>query len=203
MSYKYTHFIKENIAPVGAKSIGVYKGDTLVATIPLGRLARPGGDPLYSFGLVSDSHVYGSGSSWDGDNKFKTALAYFNSIGCAFCIHCGDMTDNGFYNYNTKERDLTQFAKYKEICDSYPNLPVYGICGNHESITGIPITNDLTALETYTGHGLYYSVTRGNDLFILIGQPTHKYVMSDDAFAWLGQTLNANTDKRCFVFIHS
>lgn len=202
--YKYRHFIPQNIAPAGAKRIIAYKGNEEICDIPLGRLTPPTKQPLYSFGLISDIHLYPLEKvAWTPEAKFINALTYFESKGCAFCIHCGDITDSGFYIYKTKERDLTQFAKYKEICDSYPNLPVYGICGNHESITGIPITNDLTDLETYTGHGLYYSITRGNDLFILIGQPTHKYVMSDDAFAWLGQTLNANTDKRCFVFIHS
>lgn len=203
MAYKYRHFIPQNTAPNGATSIGVYKDGVKVTDIPLGRMTPQTKTPTYSFGLVSDLHLYGSTTAWNGNNKFDAALAYFNSIGCAFCIHCGDITDSGFYNYSTKERDLTQFAKYKEIRDKYPNFPVYGICGNHESITGIPITNDLTDLEYYTGNDLYYTVSQGNDLFILVGQPTYNKVMSDDALTWLGDTLADNTDKRCFVFVHS
>jgi hypothetical protein len=40
-------------------------------------------------------------------------------------------------------------------------------------------------------------------LFILCGQPRDAAVMSDEDFTWLGTTLEANKDKRCFVFVHS
>ena len=58
MAYKYEHFIPQNIAPNGAKKIGVYKsnGDK-VCTIPLGRLAPATKQKLYSFGLISDTHI--------------------------------------------------------------------------------------------------------------------------------------------------
>ena len=39
--YKYNHFIPQNIAPKGAKSIGVYDGNKKICTIPLGRMAQP------------------------------------------------------------------------------------------------------------------------------------------------------------------
>ena len=59
-------------------------------------------------------------------------------------------------------------------------------------------------MQLYTGNSaLSYTITQGNDLFILCGQPTDTVVMSDADFTWLGNTLEANKDKRCFVFIHS
>lgn len=204
--YQYRHFIPQNTAPAGATKIGVYNGNgEKVCTIPLGGLTPPTAEPLYSFGLVSDIHLYPIVAvDWRPELKFDNALTYFESKGCAFCAHCGDITQTGLYlEGDTTNIDTRQFAKYKEICDAHPGLPVYGVCGNHESITGKAISNNSTELEYYTGHGLYYTVEQGNDLFIFICQPTYNKVMGGDALEWLGDTLEANKDRRCFVFIHS
>lgn len=202
--YKYTHFIPENTAPIGAKKIGVYDADgKKVCTIHLGGLTPPNGEKLYSFGLISDIHVWKAASSWNGNAKFDNALAYLQSQGCVFCAHCGDITQTGFYNEGDKNTFAPeQFAKYKEICDKY-TMPVYGICGNHESLGGVPITNSITELKQYTGTDLYYTIEQSNDLFVFIGQPTYNKVMGDDALDWLRTTLADNQNKRCFVFIHS
>lgn len=203
--YTYRHFIPQNIAPTGSKSIGVYDSNgQKVTTIPLGRMTPPTKEPLYRFGLVSDIHLYPLAAvAWTPETKFANALTYFESEGCEFCVQCGDFSQTGLFRDNDKvNMDTRQFEKYKELCDSC-NIPVYGLCGNHESITGVPITNNLPELKTYTGTDLYYTATQGNDLFILIGQPTYNKPMGDDAFSWLKTTLEDNTDKRCFVFIHS
>ena len=203
MAYKYKHFIPQNTAPSGTKSIGVYKGNgEKVCSIPLGRMSPPNGAKLYSFGLFSDIHVYPIAAvEWTPEVKFDNALTYLESKDCAFCVQCGDFTQTGLYLDGATSIDLRQFAKYKEICDSH-TIPVYDLCGNHESIQGEPITNNLAELMQYTGDDLYYSVNHGNDLFILIGQPNYNKVMSDEALQWLYETLEANRNKRCFVFIH-
>lgn len=211
MAYVYRHFIPQNTAPSGAKRIGVYDASgNKVATVPLGRMSPHTGTKLYSFGIVSDLHIYPLAAvAWTPETKFDNALTYFENQGCAFCVACGDLTNTGFYlrtsesTAGTEYLDERQFAKYKEICDKH-TIPVYEIMGNHESYYGMPITNNLTKMETYTGKGvLSYTVTQGNDLFILCGQPRDAAVMSDEDFQWLGETLEANKDKRCFVFIHS
>lgn len=211
MSYKYTHFIRQNIAPKGSKSIGVYnKYGTKIHEISLGRMSPPAVEPLYSFGVVSDIHVVDNlYVAWQPVPKFDNALTMFEDKGCSFCVVCGDLTNTGFYlrtnesTAGTEYLNEAQFAKYKEICDKH-TIPIYEICGNHESYYGMPITNNLPLLETYTGKGvLSYTVTQGNDLFILCGQPKDAWVMSDADFAWLGETLEANKDKRCFLFVHS
>lgn len=203
MPYVYRHFIKENTAPMGAKKIGVYKGNVKIGDIPLGSLTPTAKTKLYSFGLVSDIHIYPIAAvAWTPETKFNNALTYFENEGCAFCVACGDLTQTGLYlNYGDTTIDLRQFEKYKEICDAH-TIPVYDLCGNHESIQGKPISNNLTELKQYTGNDLYYSVTQGNDVFILIGQPDYYKVMSDDALQWLYETLEENRNKRCFVFIH-
>lgn len=210
MPYVYRHFIKENTAPTGAKKIGVYKGNEKICDIPLGRLTPTTKTKLYSFGVLSDIHLYPIAAVvWTPETKFDNALTYFENQGCAFCIACGDLTQSGLYlrtddsDASTQTLDTRQMAKYKEICDKH-TIPVYEICGNHESYYGMPITNNLDLLETYTGKGeLSYTIEQGNDLFILCGQPRDSAVMSDEDFVWLGDTLEANKDKRCFVFVHS
>lgn len=211
MPYVYRHFIPQNTAPKGATKIGVYDSNgKKVCTIPLGGLTPPTGTKLYSFGIVSDIHISHVDSvAWNPRVKFDNALTRFEDHGCAFCIATGDLTNTGFYlrtnesTAGTEYLDERQFSAYKSICDSH-NIPVYELCGNHESYYGQPITNNLTLLNTYTGKGvLSYTVAQGNDLFILCGQPRDAAVMSDEDFTWLGTTLEANKDKRCFVFVHS
>ena len=65
------------------------------------------------------------------------------------------------------------------------------------------ITSNLDKWGTYTGKNvLHYSVSQGNDLFIFIGQPSGSTPMSDEALQWLYETLEANRNKRCFIFVH-
>jgi hypothetical protein len=53
---------------------------------------------------------------------------------------------------------------------------------------------------------LYYSFTFGNDVFIMfgmVGWPGKTgELYSDASMTWLEQTLEANKDKRCFLFFH-
>jgi hypothetical protein len=123
-------------------------------------------------------------------------------------VICGDLTQTGLY-YSSDDTtanavlEETQFANYKGICDKH-SITVYELMGNHESYYAKPISNNLTLMQQYTGNStLSYTVTQGNDLFILCGQPRDSWVMSSEDFTWLGNTLEANKDKRCFVFVHA
>lgn len=208
--YIYKHFIHENAAPKGAKRIGVYRGDERICTVPLGRLAPVEKEPLYSFGLLSDLHIlYFTSDIFQQIPKFDNALTLFENNGCSFCVVCGDLTNTGFYlradegTAGTEVIDKRQMENYKGICDKH-TIPVYEICGNHESYYDMPITKNLDLLGTYTGKDvLSYTVEQGNDLFIFCGQNRMLQVMSDDDFTWLSNILAENKDKRCFVFIHS
>lgn len=201
MSYKYNGFISQQIAPKNAQSIGVYNNGVKICDIPLGRLTPVTKTKQYSFGLVSDMHLWKAGLGWSPDIKFDNALTYFESQGCVFCANCGDITQTGlFFEGDAVNMKPEQFENYKMICDRH-TIPVYGICGNHESYV-VPITNNLAELKAYTGTDLYYTVTQGNDLFIFIGQPYNVCPMSDEALAWLTTTLEANSNKRCFIFVH-
>jgi predicted phosphodiesterase len=200
--YKYSHFISQNIAPKDATKIAVYdKSGNKIYDMPLNKLAQPTEDKLYSFGLISDIHLWKTMSSWNGNDKFDNALDYFEKENCIMCLHCGDFTQTGLYDEGDKNTLVpSQFEKYKEICDKH-SIPVYGLCGNHESYMN-PITKNITELKYYTNIDLYYTVTQNNDIFIFLSQPDYNSVMSDEALQWLYETLEENRNKRCFVFVH-
>ncbi len=207
MSYKYEHFIPENTALKNAEKIGVYDANNKrLFGIPLGTLAPRTDTPLYSFGLLSDLHIVERDLadiiSTRSSLKFDNALSFFEVQGCAFCCHCGDMTNIGFYMEGDSVNLYPhQFTEYKRICDLHPDLPVYGVCGNHDSYVN-PVTDTLTKLQQHTGHGLYYSVNYNNDVFFFIGQPKATEPMNVEQLQWLYEQLEANRNKRCFVFVH-
>jgi hypothetical protein len=210
MAYKYEHFIPQNTAPKETNRIGVYDGNgKKVCTIPLGRMTPTAKEKLYSFGLVSDIHLTDKAANWNPNPKFDNALTHFENEGCVLCVVCGDLTQTGLYrrtdenDANTTYLDEAQLAKYKEICDKH-TIPICELAGNHESYYSQPITNNIDKWETYTGkRDLSYTVVQGNDLFIFLGQPNANSVMSDADFQWFKEILEANSDKRCFVFVHS
>ena len=211
MAYKYKHFIPQNIAPSGAKQISVYDSNgSKVCTIPLGVLTPPAKEKLYSFGLLADIHLWSTNTSAysNSNTKFDNALSYMENKNCAFCVVSGDLTITGLYisvddTVANAKLDEGQFAAYKEMCDKHA-IPVYELMGNHESYYNMAIANNLDKMETYMGNShLSYTIERGNDLFILCGQPYATAVMSDADFTWLGETLESNKDKRCFVFVHA
>lgn len=186
----YADFIAQNVAPLGARRIGIYNEQgNRVGQIPLGSLTPPAqGKKLYSFGALSDVHIVYSAAADD----FKRALTYLNDDeDVAFTCICGDLTDNG-----TEE----QLAQYKAVVDAYsPETPVYAIAGNHESYSTQP-----TLLEQYTGEPLYYSFTYGDDVFLMLGcySWSNDGIFTTEYLQWVYETLEANRNKRCFVFEH-
>lgn len=194
----YSDFIKENTAPKTAKRIGVYnaRGKRL-GTIPLGNLRFPNaGEKQYSFGAISDIHLQSDTAQAD----FQKALTYFNNTeDVAFTCIAGDLTDAG---------TASQLALYKNYVETYSaDTPVYAITGNHESRN----PNIATDFQTYTGHPLYYSFEHQGDVFIMMGSnpapASDGWLKAGELFTtaqlqWLYETLEANRNKRCFVFQH-
>lgn len=188
---QYTDFIPENVAIPGVRRVGIYnsKGNR-VGFIPLGNLGRPpSSGKLYSFGALADVHISYSTAVSD----FKKALTYLNeSEGVAFICISGDLSGDG-----TEE----QLAQYKTVVDSYsPDTPVYAIAGNHEYFN--TVSKDY--LETYTGKPLYYSFEYGNDVFLMCGcySWANDGVFTAEYLQWVYETLEANRNKRCFIFEH-
>lgn len=190
----YTDFIPQNIAPKGTRRIGIYNAQgNRVGQIPLGSLTPPltAGKKLYSFGALSDVHIVYNTAAAD----FRKALTYLNGDeDVAFTCICGDLTDDG---------TAAQLAQYKAVVDECsPDTPVYAISGNHEAYDGTPVTTDK--IRPYTGQPFYYSFTHGDDVFLMCGcySASAGNVLTDDELNWLQGMLEANTDRRCFVFFH-
>lgn len=187
---KYTHFIPQNVAPKNARRIGVYneKGNR-VGQIPLGSLTFPdAGAKLYSFGALSDVHIQYDTAQAD----FQRALEYLNAQeDVAFTCVCGDLTSNG---------TSAELITYKNAVQMYsPNTPVYAIMGNHDVRSNL-----MDTIQDYTGNPLYYSINYGDDVFIFLGNIADwtTDVLSTAELQWLYETLEANRNKRCFLFEH-
>ena len=187
----YDSFIDENIAPASCTKIGVYNAYNLkVGTINLSdNFANKLGNKLYSFSATSDVHL-----GYDtAEDDFKLALDYFNQTEKVdFNIICGDLTVYG------NEEELQNF---RNMVDLYsPNTEVYVAAGNHEEYA----VNSSSYYEQYIGNPLYYYFTKGNDVFIFVGVlGTHEYNFFEDGeLQWLYEMLEANRNKRCFVFQH-
>ena len=202
MIYKYTHFIKQNVAPDGIKNLAVYRNGEKICTIPMGNLAPTNKSKKYSIGVVSDVHFANMNTvAWTPHIKFDNALSYFENKGCSFCCVGGDLTQTGFYLESVPDTlNTNQFAQYKQICEAH-TIPVYEICGNHDSYVKA-ITNNLSELANYAGADMYYSIEQDGDVYLFLSQPSATIPMTDKALQWLYEALEENRNKRCFIFVH-
>lgn len=192
---EYNKLILQNIAPSGTKKIGLYNknGDRIVG-IPIAYLAFPkpsvSGQKLYSFGALSDVHYQNTKA--EASEDFQRALTYLNDTEKVdFICICGDLTDNGTSD---------ELTEYRNAVDTYsPNTPVYAIMGNHDARGGL-----FESIEQYTGNPYYYSIEQKNDVFIFVGAIAdwNTEIFSIEELQWLYETLEANRNKRCFVFQH-
>ena len=189
---QYKDFISENVALSKVRRIGIYDANgNRVGQIPLGSLTPPAmGQKRYSFGALSDVHLQYDTAQAD----FQRALTYLNETeDVAFTCIAGDLTSSG------SDYDLTQ---YKQYVDTYSaDTPVYAVTGNHECWGGL---NLMESISAYTGKPLYYSFTQGNDVFIMMGVKgdSEGNLFAKEELQWLYETLEANRNKRCFVFHH-
>lgn len=149
--------------------------------------------PLYSFGALSDLHIqYETGLA-----DFQRALTYLKDRVPFTCI-CGDLVSFA---------DASNMAQYKSYVDTYAgDMPVYECAGNHETYPALGVggTLDSALWRSTTGKETYYSFNYGDDVFIFLSlkseSPSSLFV--DGGLDWLQQTLEANKNKRCFVWQH-
>lgn len=189
---KYSHFIPQNVAPLGTRRIGIYdEQENRVGQIPLGSLTPPTpGKKLYSFGALSDIHI---GESTANDDYIRALKWLSNNVD--FICECGDLIHGG------ADKSAEQIEQYT-ACRSNATIPVYAIAGNHD---GAYVSNVENVITSYTGQPLYYSFTQGNDVFVMVGIKSNGRTVSlfaDGELQWLYETLETNRNKRCFVFQH-
>ena len=190
MSIVYDSFIPENVAPPNVSRLAVYDKRGImkgVISIP-DTFQPPSGEKLYSFGAISDVHLSVDGAETD----LTRALQFYKESGTDFVCICGDITNNG--------TDV-QFQSYTNIVNDYKSgMPIYAVTGNHDTYTyGANIS---TMTSSLVGDEYYYSFTKGDDVFIMLGIKSEGALFTDAERAWFQQTLEANKSKRCFVFQH-
>lgn len=190
-----THFIPQNKAPDNNNYIYVYDGADLIGKVKNGSLKTPAlGKKLYSFGALSDVHISDSTKE-----RFQKALACLNDReNVSFTCIAGDLTNEG------TESQLQAFGNY--LNKYSPDTPVYAVTGNHDLQSGASDA-PLDFMKPYTGQDLYYTFTQGDDVFIMFGMSgwysyTKSETFSDAALNWLYEVLEANRNKRCFLFTH-
>lgn len=195
---RFKYFVPQNIASLDARKIGIYNSQgKRIGIVPLGNLTPPDmGAKLYSIGVIADCHLqFDTDNAKNSQNDLQRAFTFFNCINdLAFVCVCGDMTHHG------KADELDAFKTY---ADTYcPDKPVYSSTGNHDTWH---YWNKLGEnIANHTGCELYYSVNHGNDVYIFVGNTTdqNEALFTTAELQWLYETLEANRNKRCFVFQH-
>lgn len=191
----YDDFIASNIAPSGAKAIGVYDLDgNRHGSIRLSSLrSKSRKAPLYSFGVLTDVHF--GVPKIDPESDFSRALDFFHAEGAELVCICGDISE-----YGTEE----EFAAFKERA-SQSKIPVYTTTGNHDC-TRKGIKPEVW--EQYTGHPLVFekSVESNGrtDHFLFLGMERWNFEKAylDEHIDWLESKLEEYKGERCFVITH-
>lgn len=184
----YNSLINLNIAPKDATKVVLVKDNEIKASINLpSDFEKVIGTPLYSVGLISDTHIDGDGTDTaDSINDLKKALTLFKNKNVSFIAHCGDVTEDN------RTSDYTAFSN--AIADN--TIPLKTIAGNHDS---------YSKLEEITGNSLYYEHIVGNDVYLFLGayKTTNRVEpFSTEELSWLETKLSSYTNKRVFLFFH-
>ena len=184
----YNSLINLNIAPKDATKVVLVKDNEIKASINLpSDFEKVIGTPLYSVGLISDTHVDGDGTDTaDSINDLKKALTLFKNKNVSFIAHCGDVTEDN------RTSDYTAFSN--AIADN--TIPLKTIAGNHDS---------YSKLEQITGNSLYHEHVVGNDVYLFLGayKTTNRVEpFSTEELSWLETKLSSYTNKRVFLFFH-
>lgn len=208
-----TTLIPQNIAPTNAQKVGIFDGDNLLCEVGFGKLKIPHiGTPLYSVGLLSDTHTNTYSNAQDSYTDLQRAISWLSSNAEMTCIS-GDLA-NLRYDYDDGLQEHKQIVN-----DNKGNMEVYEIAGNHEHWDNdakvFPLSDN--EIKTYTGYPLYYTVsnqptnetnrnyyssTVGNDVYIMCGYIANEQ-FNATTIQWLHKTLDDNRNKRCFLFVHA
>lgn len=188
-------FIDRTAIPVNATRIVALNEGNISASRAIPVSKRFTGNKLYSFGLLSDVHIDGDGNDEADSNADLTKIFQFfnNNEDIAMVCTTGDMTRDG---------RTSDCEEYNRIKNTYlANTPIWTCRGNHDSF------NNCSSLDYYLANlepnGLYYQKTYNNDLFLFIGwHGDYQQPFSSEEIAWLEPILEANRNRRVFLFIH-
>ena len=183
------------------------------------------GDAVFSFGALSDAHFgprYNNNSSIP-INAFNKAAGFFAGSGVELIAMSGDITAAG------NQSDYVDYRNTMRTFNlSYPTIPVFTTSGNHDQENnGLTRWTQYTteAFSNYTGRytrvfrsgnsaNMDYTVDVGShDVFVFLHQKYWRvndnttpkplrYSFDPEQLDWLVDTLDANEDKRVYLFIH-
>ena len=166
-------------------------GELVVKSIEY-RLDTDLGTPLYTFGLLSDTHVDGDGDDTAYSiSDLNNAIKFFNDEGCAFITYCGDLTHDG--------RDV-DFTALKSCLDT-STIPNYTIRGNHDCKNTIDMYKNTTGMEQD------YTITKNNDLYVFLSlndDDSRETTggLTQEKVDWLTNIINNSNHQRIFLFYH-
>ena len=219
-----THLIPQNIAPPNAKNLAIFNGETKVCNVPLGHLSMPNvGNKLYSVGMLSDVHMSTENTSSPALMDFPVCLQYYNKNANFVCV-CGDGVADG-----TAENFLL-YQSLIDANSNIPVYSITGNHETYSGLSGSDYLNDeatiKSLIKTYWKLPLYYTISSNpttetdengviadggniynssigeNDIFIMVGIAKDWAHFGTGGLQWLYETLEANRNKRCFLFEH-
>lgn len=186
-SGSFTSLMNLNIAPSSATKVVLVKDNIIKASLKIpSDFERITNTPLYTVGLISDTHIDGDGTDTaDSINDLKLALALFKNQNVSFIAHCGDVAEDG------RSYDYTAYAN--AVADN--TIPIRAISGNHDL---------YSTLETVTGQGLYHEYLKDNDVYLFVGSYTYNTTnpFSAEELEWLENKLEEHKNQRVFLFCH-
>lgn len=209
-----TTLIPQNVAPSNATSLAIYSGDRKICDVDISKMIPQNlGEKKYCVGLLSDTHTttLDSFHAANTQSDLTTAIRWLSANAEMTCV-CGDLSE--FNNDGGLE-------KHKEIVDANKgDMEVFEMAGNHEhyNADGVLALITDTIIKQYTGFPLYYIVsnqptneiaknyyspTVGDDVYIMCGAVAWNPMFSNASIQWLYETLEANRNKRCFLFFHA
>lgn len=200
-AYKYRFPEMAAIPQKATRIFAVSEDETLAYRIPWEKRIKS--EKLYSFGLMSDTHIVGhDGSNGTEDwydemdtrscEDYVRAIEYFNRKGTAFNIIAGDITDDGY---------ACDFWKYAEL-KRLSNAPVYHVAGNHDWMRDGGADPSLWT-RYVEPNGLYFSVEHGDDVYIFISVINTACDLTEEAVSFLEKELREHADQRVFIVEHA
>ena len=179
--------------PASVSTTGTYPNLLITFNIPQnsGGSSEPiVSEPLYTFGLLSDTHIDDDGTDEAySKSDLTNAISFLENAGADFIAYCGDMTNNGrVYDYPALK-----------TCLQSSTVPNYCVRGNHDANSLTDGYTDATGCEDD------YIVTQGNDLLIFISCNDTNHDtggLTTAKLDWLEHLLQTTTDKRVFLFYH-
>ena len=184
--------VKSIIEDSSTSKVYINKNGELVVNSIEYRLDTDLGIPLYTFGLLSDTHVDGDGSDEAYSiSDLNRAIKFFNDEGCEFIAYCGDLT------YDGRDEDFTALKS----CIDTSSIPNYTVRGNHDCKNTVDVYKNATGMEQH------FTITKNNDLFIFLSLDNDNSRestggLTQETVDWLTNIINNSKQQRIFLFYH-